>query len=57
MSVRVPGTTRLERLQENIAAAAIDLSPDDLREIDSATSKISVPGARYPDTLERWTNG
>jgi aryl-alcohol dehydrogenase-like predicted oxidoreductase len=53
--VPIPGTTNLERLEENIGAAALELTPDDLREIDSATSKIPVQGARYPEELERLT--
>jgi aryl-alcohol dehydrogenase-like predicted oxidoreductase len=51
--VPIPGTTKLHRLEENIRAAAIELTPDDLREIDSAASKITVQGARYPEQLER----
>jgi aryl-alcohol dehydrogenase-like predicted oxidoreductase len=53
--VPIPGTRRLERLEENIAAAAVDLTPDDLHDIESATSKIKVEGARYPEHLERLT--
>ena len=53
--VPIPGTTRLERVDENIGATALELTPDDLREIDSATSKIPVQGARYPEELERMT--
>jgi aryl-alcohol dehydrogenase-like predicted oxidoreductase len=53
--VPIPGTTKLERLKENIGAAAIQLTPDDLREIDSASSKITVQGARYPERLEQMT--
>ncbi len=53
--VPIPGTTRLERLQENIGAAEIQLSPDDLREIESVASKITVQGARYPEALEQMT--
>lgn len=49
----IPGTTKLERLEENIGAAAIELTPDDLREIESAASQITVQGARYPEELER----
>jgi aryl-alcohol dehydrogenase-like predicted oxidoreductase len=52
-SVPIPGTTKLHRLEENLGAAAIELAPDDLREIDSAASKIRVQGARYPEQLER----
>jgi len=53
--VPIPGTTKLVRLEENIRAAAIELTPDDLREIDSAASKITVQGARYPEKLEQLT--
>ncbi|MDB5312258.1 MAG: aldo/keto reductase [Gemmataceae bacterium] len=53
--VPIPGTTKLHRLEENIGAAAIELTPDDLREIDSAASRITVQGARYPEQLERMT--
>jgi aryl-alcohol dehydrogenase-like predicted oxidoreductase len=51
--VPIPGTTKLQRLEENIGAAAVVLSPEDLREIDSATSKIIVQGERYPEHLNR----
>ncbi len=53
--VPIPGTTKLSRLEENIGAVAVELMPDDLREIDSAASKITVQGARYPEELERRT--
>src|SRR5712692_2617935 len=53
--VPIPGTTKLHRLEENVGAAAIDLTSDDLREIDSAASNITVAGARYPEELERRT--
>jgi aryl-alcohol dehydrogenase-like predicted oxidoreductase len=53
--VPIPGTTKLHRLQENIGAVSIELTPDDLREIDSAASKIKVQGARYPEKLEQMT--
>jgi len=53
--VPIPGTTKLARLEENIAAAAIQLTSDDLREIESASSKITVQGARYPENLEQMT--
>jgi aryl-alcohol dehydrogenase-like predicted oxidoreductase len=53
--VPIPGTTKLHRLEENIGAVAVELTPDDLREIDSAASKITVQGARYPEELERLT--
>jgi aryl-alcohol dehydrogenase-like predicted oxidoreductase len=53
--VPIPGTTKLHRLEENIGAAEIDLTADDLREIDEASSEITVAGARYPENLERMT--
>jgi len=53
--VPIPGTTKLERVEENIGAVAVELTPDDLREIESAASKITVQGARYPEELERRT--
>src|SRR5712691_11775201 len=53
--VPIPGTTKLSRLEENIGAVAVELTSDDLREIESAASKITVQGARYPEELERRT--
>jgi aryl-alcohol dehydrogenase-like predicted oxidoreductase len=53
--VPIPGTTKLERLDENIGSAAIELTPDDLSDIESAASKIAVEGARYPEKLEQLT--
>ncbi len=53
--VPIPGTRKLERLDENIKAVAVELTSDDLGEIDSAASKITVQGARYPENLERMT--
>ena len=53
--VPIPGTTKLHRLEENIGATAIELTSDDLREIESAASKIAVHGARYPEAIERMT--
>ncbi len=53
--VPIPGTTKLNRLEENIGAVSIQLTPEDLREIDAATAKITVQGARYPERLERMT--
>jgi aryl-alcohol dehydrogenase-like predicted oxidoreductase len=53
--VPIPGTRKLARLEENIGAAAIELTSDDLRGIDSAASKIAVQGARYPEEMERMT--
>jgi aryl-alcohol dehydrogenase-like predicted oxidoreductase len=51
--VPIPGTTKLQRLEENLGAAMLELSADDLREIDSAASKITVHGDRYPEHLNR----
>jgi aryl-alcohol dehydrogenase-like predicted oxidoreductase len=53
--VPIPGTTKLHRLEENLAATSVELTPDDLREIESASSNIRVEGARYPERLERMT--
>jgi aryl-alcohol dehydrogenase-like predicted oxidoreductase len=53
--VPIPGTRKLERLEENLGAVAVELTSNDLREIDSAASKITVQGARYPEELERMT--
>ena len=53
--VPIPGTTKLHRLEENIGAAAIELTPDDLRDIESAVAKIAVQGERYPEKLEKMT--
>ncbi|MFZ2448481.1 MAG: aldo/keto reductase [Syntrophobacteraceae bacterium] len=53
--VPIPGTTKLERLDENIGAVAVELTSDDLGEIDGASSKITVQGARYPENLEQMT--
>ena len=53
--VPIPGTTKLHRLDENMGAVAVELTPDDLREMDSAASKITVQGARYPERLEQMT--
>lgn len=54
--VPIPGTTKLHRLDENIGALAVELTADDLREIDSASSEITVQGARYPEKLEKMTS-
>src|SRR3974390_1331520 len=54
--VPIPGTTKLNRLEENIGALAVKLSADDLRDIDAAASKIKVEGARYPEHIERMSN-
>jgi aryl-alcohol dehydrogenase-like predicted oxidoreductase len=53
--VPIPGTTKLARLDENIGSVAVELTPDDLREIESAASKITVQGARYPEHIEKMT--
>jgi aryl-alcohol dehydrogenase-like predicted oxidoreductase len=53
--VPIPGTTKLHRLEENIGAAAVQLTPEDLRDIESASSKIKVEGARYPENLQKLT--
>jgi len=51
--VPIPGTTKLHRLEENIGAAAVELTPDDLRQLDDAASEIAVQGARYPEALQK----
>jgi aryl-alcohol dehydrogenase-like predicted oxidoreductase len=53
--VPIPGTTKLARLEENIGAVAVELTPDDVRDITDAASKITVQGARYPDAIEQMT--
>jgi len=53
--VPIPGTTKLARLEENIGAVSIRLTPDDLREIETAASQITIQGARYPEALEKRT--
>ncbi len=53
--VPIPGTTKLDRLEENIGAAAVELTQDDLRDIENAASKITVQGARYPEHIEQMT--
>ena len=53
--VPIPGTTKLHRLDENIGAVSVELTSDDLRDIESAASKITVQGARYPEKLEQMT--
>lgn len=54
--VPIPGTTKLQRVEENIGAAGVALTPDDLRQIDNATSKMPVQGARYPENLQKLVN-
>ena len=53
--VPIPGTTKLHRLEENIGAASVELTKDDLRDIEDAASKVKVQGARYPEKLEQMT--
>ena len=53
--VPIPGTTKLHRLDENIAAADLELTPEDLREIEAAAAKITIEGARYPEKIEAMT--
>ena len=54
--VPIPGTTKLHRLEENIAAVFVDLTEEDLNQIENAASKIKIEGARYPEHIERMTN-
>jgi len=51
--VPIPGTTKLHRLEENVGAAAVELTPEDLRQLETAASKIAVQGARYPEELQK----
>jgi len=53
--VPIPGTTKLHRLEENLGAASLTLTTDDLREIEEAASKITIQGDRYPDAIEKMT--
>ena len=53
--VPIPGTTKLNRLEENIGAVVVELTSEDLREIDSAAANITIEGARYPEDLEKRT--
>ena len=53
--VPIPGTTKLHRLEENIGATSVELTPDDLRDIDDVAAQITVQGARYPEKLELLT--
>jgi len=54
--VPIPGTTKLHRLEENIGAVDVALTPDDLREIDSITAQINVQGARYSESSQKMIN-
>ena len=51
--VPIPGTTKLHRLDENLGAASVELTPEDLREIERAASRIAVQGARYSEASEK----
>jgi aryl-alcohol dehydrogenase-like predicted oxidoreductase len=51
--VPIPGTTKLHRLEENIGAAAVELTPEDLLQLETAASKVAVQGARYPEELQK----
>ena len=51
--VPIPGTTKLDRLKENLGAVGVELSPDDLEELEAAASKVPVEGARYPEELQK----
>jgi aryl-alcohol dehydrogenase-like predicted oxidoreductase len=51
--VPIPGTTKLDRLEENLGAVGVELSPDDLEELEAAASKVLVEGARYPEELQK----
>ena len=53
--VPIPGTTKIQRLDENLGAVAVELTSDDLRDIEIAASKIAIQGARYPEKLEQMT--
>ena len=54
--VPIPGTTKLHRLEENIKAADVELTASDLADIESAASRITIKGARYPEAMERMSN-
>jgi aryl-alcohol dehydrogenase-like predicted oxidoreductase len=54
--VPIPGTTKLSRVDENIAASTLDLTAEDLRSIDTIVASVEVQGTRYPDALEQMTN-
>ena len=54
--VPIPGTTKISRLEENVGAAAIELTADNLRQIDETAANIAIVGARYPEAAERRTN-
>ena len=53
LDLPIPGTTKLHRLEENLGATAVELTPEDLREIEAALSKVPAQGARYPEHLQK----
>jgi aryl-alcohol dehydrogenase-like predicted oxidoreductase len=55
--VPIPGTTKLHRVEENLGAAYVTLTADDLHEIETAASQIPIQGARLPEAVLKWTNG
>jgi aryl-alcohol dehydrogenase-like predicted oxidoreductase len=55
--VPIPGTTKLHRLEENLRAANVTLTADDLHEIENAASRIPIQGARLPEAVLKWSNG
>jgi aryl-alcohol dehydrogenase-like predicted oxidoreductase len=55
--VPIPGTTKLHRMEENLGAAEVTLTGEDLQEIESAAARISIQGARLPDAVLKWSNG
>jgi aryl-alcohol dehydrogenase-like predicted oxidoreductase len=54
--VPIPGTTKLHRLEENLGAVTVQLTPNDLRQIDNASAKITVEGERYPEHIQKLVN-
>jgi aryl-alcohol dehydrogenase-like predicted oxidoreductase len=54
--VPIPGTTNITRLQENVAAVDVHLTPEDLKEITAAADRVDVRGERYPEHMQRWIN-
>jgi aryl-alcohol dehydrogenase-like predicted oxidoreductase len=54
--VPIPGTTKIHRLEENLGGANVELTPEDLRQIDAAASNVPVQGERYPDAMQRMIN-
>jgi aryl-alcohol dehydrogenase-like predicted oxidoreductase len=54
--VPIPGTTKINRLDENVAAADVALTPEDLQEITAAADRVDLQGDRYPENMQRWIN-